>query len=932
MIKSTVLLLIAVQIVTACIPNEGIDHVGFQTAEGWCEYHCNVAKTSQLHTDCAQNCVCTRNLLALDHTEEVHVVECSDGVSLDAIKDSKHTSFLFDFYARFEKAYATVVESPPGTCGSPGIAEKSVESATDHQPLLVNTTLQCMGQVEEAANTNYCPIITRDGSTVLVQVHVTQAQADRINALSCTHGIIKVHPVLKLAPLARSSRHLENYATTEKPVPNLLIKLEDSANREHILAELNHDIAEKTSKSNAVELHKEEAMLRMPSMTHVEVWALSLMVLVNHPLVEWVDIDYKVVSLSQLRHESTPHRRLDDFIDDVLQVGPAHEAGIVGSDVTVAVSDTGLYIDHDQFDQPERNIYDNVNGDARKVILYDTFGDNTDQSDTITCGHGTHVSAIIAGSSFSGDEGDWGIAPAAKIAFKDIGTQPDSCSSQRGCTVDLQTPFRASELFGSQIAAGAKIFSYSWGTLETDYSAQAQAIDAYLNQNEDVVVLVAAGNSGKQGPSTISSPAGAKNVITIGASLNSAESFGSNSCPQIRNEDSVAAFSSLGPTSDGRMKPDLVAPGERVSSAESLAPGSTEKTTRSCSLQGTSQSTPAVAGLAVMTYQWLRDGYWKNGEKDATFGMTFIPSALIKALLIHSSEGVQRRITTTSSSCTALQSTAESVEYPDFSQGYGRPRFPNIGAVDGSEQPVYFLPNSTMASPEISNNGLHEYNFTVRRGDIFRVTLVWTDTAGSLSAARMLQNDLDLTVKVAGSSKVFYALSGDGDFDRLNNVEMVQHTFEELEAEIQSGNGTNVTDELVVTALIHGFSIGTEIQRYSLVASSGSIGSVLHAGDPRQSSRIWQAWMTYVAIALGVGLLGFFIWSVVVSRSHATQREGGQQNFAAPPYVAYATAVDQQQPPEPQAMRHQCPHCLFNDPDPVVLVDHVSNLHPEINT
>ena len=162
---------------------------------------------------------------------------------------------------------------------------------------------------------------------------------------------------------------------------------------------------------------------------------------------------------------------------------------------------------------------------------------------------------------------------------------------------------------------------------------------------------------------------------------------------------------------------------------------------------------------------------------------------------------------------------------------------------------------------------------------------------------------------------------------------MVQHTFEDFEIEVQSGNETNVTDQIVVTALIHGFSVGTEIQRYSLVASSGSIGSVLHAGDPRQSSRIWQPWMTYVAITLGVGLLLFFIWSVVVSRSHAAQRNGGQQTFAAPPYIAYATAVDQQQQPQepPPAVTHQCPHCLFNDPDPVVLVDHVSNLHPEIN-
>jgi len=79
-------------------------------------------------------------------------------------------------------------------------------------------------------------------------------------------------------------------------------------------------------------------------------------------------------------------------------------------------------------------------------------------------------------------------------------------------------------------------------------------------------------------------------VISVGASINSAASLAATlNCPSIFNENSVASFSSIGPTADGRLKPDLVAPGQVIVSAQSLAPGVTQKTSQLCSLQGTSQ-------------------------------------------------------------------------------------------------------------------------------------------------------------------------------------------------------------------------------------------------------------------------------------------------------------------------------------------------------
>ena len=71
--------------------------------------------------------------------------------------------------------------------------------------------------------------------------------------------------------------------------------------------------------------------------------------------------------------------------------------------------------------------------------------------------------------------------------------------------------------------------------------------------NPEHIILFAAGNSGS-GFYTVGTPANAKNIIGVGAA-----SGASN----------LAGFSSRGPTPDGRIKPDLVAPGAGIVSAQS---------------------------------------------------------------------------------------------------------------------------------------------------------------------------------------------------------------------------------------------------------------------------------------------------------------------------------------------------------------------------
>ncbi|KAF4032880.1 Subtilase family [Phytophthora infestans] len=96
--------------------------------------------------------------------------------------------------------------------------------------------------------------------------------------------------------------------------------------------------------------------------------------------------------------------------------------------------------------------------------MYNGWANKADEAETITCDHGTYVAGLLAGSSFSGKYANLGIVDKARIAFMDIGTQSKTCAGQLHCAASLVTPADASDLLESQIDAGAKIFSFSWGT------------------------------------------------------------------------------------------------------------------------------------------------------------------------------------------------------------------------------------------------------------------------------------------------------------------------------------------------------------------------------------------------------------------------------------------------------------------------------------
>ena len=138
---------------------------------------------------------------------------------------------------------------------------------------------------------------------------------------------------------------------------------------------------------------------------------------------------------------------------------------------------------------------------------------------------------------------------------------------------------------------GADVLNLSLGSRGN--SDGSDALSTMCNAIVDLgkIMVVAAGNSGPR-QSTIGSPGAAEQVITVGAS---------------DDQDSVARFSSRGPTADGRVKPDIVAPGSKIVAARATGTSVGQVVDEYyTTASGTSMATPHVAGLVALMLRAAR--------------------------------------------------------------------------------------------------------------------------------------------------------------------------------------------------------------------------------------------------------------------------------------------------------------------------------------
>ncbi len=267
-----------------------------------------------------------------------------------------------------------------------------------------------------------------------------------------------------------------------------------------------------------------------------------------------------------------------------------HEAGYLGTGVSVAFLDSGLF--------PHHNILHDADGRYRLLAQYDAMKDHEYAWNLIPTdehGHGGHVSSVAL-SSAQADNGRYnGIAPNAQIVSVRVFDQTGTGSYAdviRGIDWAVKNQAR-----------------YGIGVLNLSMSADARSSywDDPLNQavmaawEAGIFVVASAGNGGPD-PMTIGVPGNNPYVLTVGAMTD-------NYTPGDPSDDVLASFSASGPTREGFLKPEVVAPGGHVlgmmSNWSTLAREHPEKHDGGFyfSMSGTSQAAAVASGVAALVLE-----------------------------------------------------------------------------------------------------------------------------------------------------------------------------------------------------------------------------------------------------------------------------------------------------------------------------------------
>lgn len=630
------------------------------------------------------------------------------------------------------------------------------------------------------------------------KARMTMEQAERVRALAVVAWVGIFEPAFKLSPFL-----------SRAPQAAYTVQIEAGADVAAAIAAINATGAQVETGRRPVPTDAEDNILRV-SANPAQVEAIA-----------------RVLDVAWVENYVRPIKHNEYGGGVIIGANVANSNGYDGSTQIAAVADTGIGDGTPAGahpDIPASRIVGIFNWPGSPNICFAKIKD--DGAVDVDSGHGTHTAGSVLSDGGASGEGR-GVAPAARLVFQALENfaKLTPLCQEPGLTEGYfltGIPNNLGKLFQQAYAQGARVHSNSWGaSVAGEYTVESAATDNFMWKKKDMTITFSAGNSGTDADrngvvdfDSLGSPATAKNVISVGASENDRQGHyecdlglsytshdlyqsgqtctsmgGQNLLGQYGqrypddfprnplkddftagNAEQLAAWSSRGPTDDGRIKPDVVAPGTWVLSAFSseFQEGYGDPVNpRNNAYQwdgwgmprnefykymgGTSMSNPLAAGAAVL----VRDYYQKAHGHNAS-------AALVKATLINSAHDLLDE----------NNDGANDNDYPIPNNHEGWGRVDVAAATDGTRQ---FIDDTV----GLQTNKKKVYTFNLPGGAPFKVTLVWTDYPGSLAAARNLVNDLDLVVIAPNGTKYKgnrfsggWSIGG-GSADRVNNVENV---------------------------------------------------------------------------------------------------------------------------------------------------------------
>ncbi|AAZ25570.1 S8 family peptidase [Colwellia psychrerythraea] len=277
-------------------------------------------------------------------------------------------------------------------------------------------------------------------------------------------------------------------------------------------------------------------------------------------------------------------------VNDLIDASPAHAARNFGDGVTIGFLDTGL----DQLEGTSNGLglSTDLYGRDKFWGTYDAINNNLSNYSNEESGHGTHVASIAGNADYDVYGKVYGVAPnASLVGIKAFDAEGKATYADviRGIEWALQVKDQINlRVLNMSFSGPAR--SYYW----EDPLNQA-VMKAW---QAGIVVVASAGNSGPD-PMTIGVPGNVPYIITVGAMTD-------NFTESDPNDDKLATFSAAGPTFEGFVKPEIVAPGGHLSGLMAYDSQIVQEHPefhdggRYFEMSGTSQAAGVVSGVVAL--------------------------------------------------------------------------------------------------------------------------------------------------------------------------------------------------------------------------------------------------------------------------------------------------------------------------------------------